>query len=40
MKNIKLILGEESMDQISIVVPMAITDNLSGGVKLPKKIGG
>lgn len=40
MKNIKLILGEESMDLISIVVPMAITDNLPVGVSLPKKSGG
>ena len=28
------------MDLISIVVPMAITDNLPVGVSLPKKSGG
>ena len=32
--------GRGNMDQISIVVPMAITDNLPVGVSLPKKSGG
>lgn len=40
LKVMKLVYGEESMDLISIMVPMAITDNLPCGVNLLKKLGG